>query len=58
MTVGVFAGSGLWWALLVGVVGWLRSRVTIRGLTWVNRISGAALVGFGLVAVAAAVAAR
>jgi threonine/homoserine/homoserine lactone efflux protein len=56
MTVGVFAGSLVWWALLVGAVGRLRSGVTLRGLTWVNRISGAALVGFGLVAIAAAMA--
>jgi threonine/homoserine/homoserine lactone efflux protein len=58
MTFGVFAGSGLWWVLLVGVVAWFRARVTLRALTWVNRISGSALLGFGLLAIAAAVASR
>ena len=53
MTLGVFAGSAAWWALLVGAVGWLRSRVTLRGLTWVNRISGVVLLGFGVVAIVA-----
>jgi hypothetical protein len=33
------------------VVARLRSRVTVRGLTWINRISGFALGVFGLVAV-------
>jgi threonine/homoserine/homoserine lactone efflux protein len=51
MTAGVFTGSLAWWAVLVGVVGWLRSRVTRRGLMWVNRVSGVALVAFGLLAI-------
>lgn len=55
LTIGVWAGSGLWWVLLTGVVAWLRGKVSYRGLTWINRISGAALVGFGIVAIAVAV---
>jgi threonine/homoserine/homoserine lactone efflux protein len=51
LTLAVWAGSGLWWVVLTSVVGWLRGRVSTRALLWVNRISGAALVGFGIVAV-------
>jgi threonine/homoserine/homoserine lactone efflux protein len=53
LTLGVFAGSAAWWLVLVGAVGWLRSRVTIRGLVWVNRVSGVILLVFGLAAVGA-----
>ena len=56
VTLGVAAGSGLWWAVLTTVVAWLRSRVTTRGLTWVNRISGAALLVFGVGSIAAGLA--
>ena len=55
-TLGVLIGSALWWVVLTTVVGRLRSRVTARGLTWVNRISGAAIVVFGALAIASAVA--
>ena len=51
LTLGVFCGSGAWWVILTAVVSALRSRVTVRWLTWVNRVSGAALVAFGLVAI-------
>jgi threonine/homoserine/homoserine lactone efflux protein len=51
LTLGVWAGSSLWWVVLTGVVGWLRGRVSPRGLVWVNRVSGSALVAFGLVAI-------
>ncbi len=54
LTLGVWAGSGLWWIVLTGIVTWLRGRVSQRGLTWVNRISGVVLVGFGLSAIAVA----
>ena len=54
LTLGVWAGSGLWWVLLTSVLAWLRGKVSYRGLTWVNRLSGAALVAFGLVAIGVA----
>lgn len=54
LTVGVGGGSALWWVVLTGVVGWLRGKVSAQGLTWVNRVAGAALVAFGLVAIAVA----
>lgn len=56
LTLGVWAGSTLWWVVLTGFVTWLRERVSTPALLWVNRISGAALVVFGIVAVAVALA--
>lgn len=50
LVLGVFIGSSLWWLLLSGVVGRFRSRVQQEELKWVNRISGAIITGFGLLA--------
>ncbi len=55
LTVGVFVGSSLWWVVLTGAVGWLRGRVTPRILVWVNRLSGATILAFGLVAIASSI---
>jgi len=54
LTLAVWAGSTLWWVLLCSVVAWLRGRVATTALLWVNRISGAALVLFGVLAVISA----
>ena len=50
LVTGVFAGSAAWWFTLSGSVSLLRTRFTTRGLAWVNRISGAILIAFGVVA--------
>ena len=50
VVAGVFAGSALWWLLLSGGVGLVRARVRPSGLAWVNRLSGAVIVGFGVLA--------
>jgi threonine/homoserine/homoserine lactone efflux protein len=47
---GVFAGSALWWFALTGGVGAFREQFNPHGLSWVNRISGAIIAGFGLFA--------
>lgn len=47
---GVFLGSALWWCLLTGVLSLLRSKFTPRWLLWVNRVSGAIILLFGIVA--------
>lgn len=52
LVLGVFCGSALWWLLLSGVVGLLRSRVTAAALRWVNVASGILLLGFGVLALA------
>jgi threonine/homoserine/homoserine lactone efflux protein len=49
VVLGVFLGSASWWLLLSGIVSLFRSRVTSAALRWVNRISGAIILGFGLV---------
>ena len=51
LTLAVWAGSTLWWVVLTSIVSWLRERVSTRALHLINRISGVALVIFGLVAV-------
>ena len=50
LVLGVFSGSALWWAVLSGLTGTLRSRVEVSGLGWVNRISGAVITAFGIAA--------
>jgi threonine/homoserine/homoserine lactone efflux protein len=52
LVAGVFLGSALWWLLLSGGVGMLRTRFDARGLLWVNRVSGAVIVAFGVFALA------
>jgi len=47
LVAGVFLGSALWWMALSGLVTALRGHVTPRLMTWINRVSGAVLVGFG-----------
>jgi len=45
---GVFLGSTLWWCLLTGGINLLRGKFTPAWLLWVNRISGAMILVFGL----------
>lgn len=51
MVAGVFIGSALWWLVLSGTVGFFRRALTPERLRWVNRASGALLVGLGLLAI-------
>jgi len=51
MVVGVFCGSATWWFLLSGGVGLLRTRVSGTALVWVNRVAGAVMIGFGILAI-------
>ena len=46
---GIFAGSMLWWVILVTLVNWLRDRFNEDSIRWMNRIAGIAIGGFGLV---------
>jgi threonine/homoserine/homoserine lactone efflux protein len=57
LTAGVWSGSGLWWVILTALVAALRSRVTLRVLTWINRATGALLFAFGVVAIALGISA-
>jgi threonine/homoserine/homoserine lactone efflux protein len=51
LTLAAWLGSTAWWVILCSIVGWARGRVSTTALLWVNRISGAALVVFGLYAI-------
>jgi arginine exporter protein ArgO len=53
LVAGVFIGSALWWLLLSGGVGWLRSKATSGWMRAVNRVSGAVILAFGLYALRA-----
>jgi threonine/homoserine/homoserine lactone efflux protein len=55
MVAGVFAGSAAWWLTLSFGVGSLRDRLTHTHMAWINRISGAIIIAFGLYALAGAV---
>lgn len=50
LVAGVFTGSASWWLILSGGVSLLRSRFNLRALSWVNRISGVIITGFGVIA--------
>ncbi len=54
LVLGVFVGSALWWLILSGGVGMFREKFNLRGLQWINRISGAIVTGFGLFALLSA----
>jgi threonine/homoserine/homoserine lactone efflux protein len=58
LTLAVGAGSALWWTLVAPIVGWARERVSTRILLWINRLSGLALVLFGILAIVSAVTSR
>ena len=50
MVAGVFAGSAAWWLTLSFIVGILRDRLTKAHMAWINRISGAIIIAFGVYA--------
>ena len=50
MVAGVFTGSALWWLMLSGGIGWLRSRINSAWMQGINRLSGIVLFAFGLYA--------
>jgi threonine/homoserine/homoserine lactone efflux protein len=53
LVAGVFLGSALWWWILSYGISVFRDRVNLRGLRWVNRISGLVILGFGAAAMVA-----
>lgn len=54
-TAGVAAGSLTWWVVLVSAVRLMRHAVGERALSAINRVSGLAIAGLGLVTVFSAV---
>jgi threonine/homoserine/homoserine lactone efflux protein len=55
LTLAVWLGSTLWWVVLCSIVAWVRGHVSATALLWVNRLSGAALVVLGVLAVISAI---
>lgn len=52
LVAGVFCGSAAWWLLLSGGVSLIRRRVNAGTMVWINRLSGAIIIAFGLIALA------
>jgi len=50
LVLGVFIGSALWWLMLCSGISVFREKFNPHGLQWVNKISGAIIAGFGLLA--------
>jgi threonine/homoserine/homoserine lactone efflux protein len=48
LVLSVFVGSALWWLILSGTVGLLREKVGASVLKWINRVSGAIIMSFGV----------
>jgi threonine/homoserine/homoserine lactone efflux protein len=48
LVAGVAVGAGAWWTLLVMVSALCRHRLDETGILWVNRVSGALILAFGL----------
>jgi threonine/homoserine/homoserine lactone efflux protein len=57
LTLGVFVGSAAWWVVLTSIVAIFRTQLTVEVLIWVNRVSGAVLLIFGIAAIVAGLAA-
>ena len=48
LVAGVFLGSAIWWLILSGSVGFVRSSTDRNWMRAVNRISGTIIFGFGI----------
>jgi threonine/homoserine/homoserine lactone efflux protein len=53
VVLGVMIGALAWWWLLASIASILRHRFTERGLRWLNAVSGAVILGFGVYGLAA-----
>lgn len=51
MVMGIFLGSCVWWFILSGLTGYFRRKIDSTTMIWINRASGAIIIGFGLIAV-------
>jgi threonine/homoserine/homoserine lactone efflux protein len=50
LVAGVFLGSAAWWLTLSLLVGLFRDKFSPTWMQWVNRLSGAIILAFGLIA--------
>jgi threonine/homoserine/homoserine lactone efflux protein len=51
VVLGVFAGAMLWWFILTTVINVFRSKFRLKRLWWINKITGAVIVIFGISAI-------
>lgn len=51
LVMGIFLGSGIWWLVLCIGVTLLGNKLALRNWKWIDRISGAIILGFGAIAV-------
>jgi len=58
VVLGVFSGSTLWWIILTSAISLLRKKINSQLLLWINRISGAIITLFGIVALLSLVSLR
>lgn len=50
LVAGVFCGAVGWWAIVCTASVALRQHFTGKGILWLNRITGAVILGFGVIA--------
>lgn len=48
LVLGIFTGSTLWWLLLSEGVTFFRRKINSEIMTWINRIAGVIIAGFGI----------
>jgi threonine/homoserine/homoserine lactone efflux protein len=51
VVLGVFTGAMLWWFILTTVINVFRSKFRLKRLWWINKITGAVIVIFGVSAI-------
>ncbi len=52
LVLGVFLGSLAWWLILAELVTLFRKKMSEKAFRWVNRLAGAIIIAFGLIALA------
>lgn len=50
LVLGVFLGSSIWWLTLSEGVTLFRKKVSVPVMTWINRVAGLIIFGFGVLA--------
>ncbi|HEY2810115.1 MAG TPA: LysE family translocator [Rhabdochlamydiaceae bacterium] len=55
LVLGVFLGSVIWWLLLSEGVTLFRKKISQKVMTWINRIAGLIILGFGVGALLSAI---
>lgn len=51
MVLGIFLGSSSWWFFLTYITSLFRNRINTATMRWINRIAGAIIIVFGIMAI-------